>query len=168
MARDASHSMSCAWIWTWPSLGVSLKVAHSASRVFDGFKQSSTGVERGGQLFVDCSKEDGLWLVTATPPHPRDDAGIHWLQLDERRCRDEIRRNNAAGLRWVGVWHSHPEDEPHYSSRDLSSLKSAATSAGDTLPHPLAVIVGRDPPPTGVKAWSLRIERMVLAEFHPP
>lgn len=160
--------MKCAWIWRWPSLGVSLKVAESATSVFDQFKQSSGSVEKGGQLFVDYSSEDGLWLVIATLPHPRDKAGVNWLELDERRCRDEIRRYNAIGLRWVGVWHSHPEDQPHYSSRDLSSLKSAATSAGDSLPHPLAVIIGRASGPAGVRAWSLRTESMVLAEFHTP
>lgn len=160
--------MTCAWVWAWPPLGVSLKVADSVAGVFEQFEQSSTDVEKGGQLFVDCSRDDGLWLTTATLPHPRDKAGVHWLELDDRRCRDEIRRNNALGLRWVGVWHSHPEEEPHYSARDLSSLKFSARSAGDALPHPLAVIVGRAARPAGVRAWSLRNETMVLAEVHSP
>jgi len=160
--------MTCAWTWTWPSLGVSLKVADSAAEVFDRFKQSSAVVESGGQLFVDCSKDDGLWLVTATLPHLRDKAGINWLELDGRRCRQEILRYNAIGLRWVGVWHSHPEDEPLYSAQDLSSLISAATSAGGALPHPLVVIVGRAARPAGVRAWSLRTESMVQSEFHHP
>lgn len=148
--------MICAWVWAWPALGVSLSVSESAASVLRRFRQDSLSVEKGGQLFIDHSRDDGLWLARATLPHPRDKAGVHWLELDEGRCLTEVRKLNRIGLRWAGVWHSHAEEVPQYSAQDVRSLQRAAYANGGTLPYPLAVIVGRSTAPQGIGAWSLR------------
>jgi hypothetical protein len=112
--------------------------------------------ERGGQLFADVSRPDGVWLALATPPHPADSAGRSWLVLDPERCRREIEHANANGLRLIGYWHTHPQRVPSLSAQDSTSFHRFAQRYRKDLPHPLAVIVGQSLRSDGIRAWSIR------------
>lgn len=104
-----------AWQWSWPGLNTPLLVSQEVASLLEGYRQMRFDVERGGQLFVDPSSDAGLVLALATPPHKDDRAGRTWLDLNARRCRKEIELANAAGLRLVGYWHTHPQSIPMIS-----------------------------------------------------
>ena len=116
-------------------------------------------------MFVDLEQPAGVLLALATPPHPADRAGRHWLELDPDRCRDEIVRANDKGLRLVGYWHTHPQRVPCVSPQDLSSFSRFANQHGAQLPHPIAVIVGTSQAAEGIRAWSLGVNGWVEGEF---
>jgi hypothetical protein len=152
------------WIWTWSALDISLHVHASVVAVLENYRQDQAGNERGGQLFVDVMRPDGLWLVEATPPHQNDKSGPTWLELDPRRCQEEIVKANAKGLRLIGYWHSHPEHVPALSGQDIKSLKEFSRQNSHQLPHPLAVIVGRSLSAEGIRAWVYQTGQPLLAK----
>ena len=89
-------------------------------------------------------------------PHKADNAGRTWLELDPERCKKEIQKANALGLRLIGYWHTHPQVIPQISSADISSFSRFAQRYSQVLPHPVAIIVGTSPDTSGIKAWLFR------------
>ncbi len=157
--------MAIAWQWSWPGLDTPLLVSQEVANLLEGYRQKRFDVERGGQLFVDPSSAAGLVLALATPPHKDDRAGRTWLDLNARRCRKEIEQANAAGLRLVGYWHTHPQSIPMISPTDIGSFSRFAAHYTQELPHPMAIIVGNSCGRDGIKAWSFRGGRYVEAAW---
>lgn len=156
------------WRWTWDELGVELHVSNAAAIVMKRHRQPLGDVERGGLLFVDPGHPVGLVLARVTTPHAADRAGEHSLIMDPARCAREIRKANAEGLRLIGFWHSHPEEVPDLSTIDISNFRSLARRSAVDLPWPVAIIVGRDLGADGIRAWSVRAERIHRAERSDP
>lgn len=150
--------------WIWPRFGVSIHVHPTVAAILESYRQGQGENERGGQLFVDITRPDGLWLVDASPPHPMDKSGFDWLEMNEDRCRQEIIAANAQGFRLIGYWHSHPENLPNLSGQDLRSLKKFSRQNCDDLPNPLAVIVGRGLSLNGIRAWIYHQEQAIPAD----
>lgn len=151
-----------AWIWEWDNLGVKLNVASNVADVFSGHQQKIGENERGGQLFVDINRTDGLWLSEATSPHKNDHAGTCWLNLDPSRCKQEIRLANKQGLILVGYWHTHPEHIPNLSPQDIRSFREFSLKNSKYLSCPLAIIVGNGKEANSVRAWSLQNSQFLL------
>jgi len=155
--------MDIAWRWRWPWVASELLVAQAVADVLSSHRQRGRGVERGGQLFVDPTSPAGLLLALATHPHRLDRAGKSWLELNEKRCREEIESSNAKGLRLIGYWHTHSQTIPVISPTDIGSFSRFAARYTHKLPHPLAIIVGESEKPEGIKAWSFRNGKYVEA-----
>lgn len=100
--------------------------------------------ERGGLLFApSIGASDGHVLLTeASPPHRHDRSGRTWLELDHRRCIEEIRHRFARGLHFVGYWHTHPERFPRLSSQDSVSLRPLMDDPGIDLVRLIMIVVG--------------------------
>ena len=145
-----------AWTWQWRGIDLRLSVSQASAEMLDQYRQRSWKTERGGQLFVDLSNPHGLIMSLATPPHNKDRAGWTWLELDAERCLHEIVKANAAGLRLIGYWHTHPQTIPEISPTDIASFTKFAMRYAPVLPHPIAVIVGLSSKPDGIKAWLFR------------
>jgi hypothetical protein len=146
-------------VWRWPELDTDLLVVPEVASMLQQHRQGRWwGPELGGQLFVDVDSPHGLRLALATSPSSLDRASRHWLELDADRCRAEVVRANAIGLRLVGYWHTHPQWLPALSPRDILSFERFSSLNALALPHPLAVIVGWAPGITGIRAWSMRRE----------
>ena len=156
------------WRWTWDDLGVDIHVSDAAAAALKRYRQPLGGVERGGLLFADPSHPAGLVLARVTPPHAADQASGHSIVMDPARCAGEIRSANAVGLRLIGFWHSHPEDVPNLSTIDISNFRSLGRRCPVDLPWPLAIIVGRDLGADGIRAWSVRPDRIHRAERSNP
>jgi hypothetical protein len=100
--------------------------------------------ERGGLLFApSIGASDGrVVLADASPPHSRDRSGRMWLELDHRRCIEEIRDRFARGLHFVGYWHTHPERFPRLSSQDAVALRPLVDDPGIDLVRLIMIVIG--------------------------
>lgn len=156
------------WRWTWDELSVELLVSNTAATAMKRHRQPFGGVERGGLVFVDPSHPVGLVLARVTPPHAADRASEHSIIMDPARCARETCKANTEGLRLIGFWHSHPEEVPNLSTIDISNFRSLARRNAVDLPWPVAIIVGRDPGADGIRAWSVRPDRIYRAERSDP
>jgi len=153
-----------SWRWTWEELGVDLLVSNRTAAVLRRQRQPFGGVERGGLLFVDPNDPLGLVLARVTPPHPADRASEHSIIMDWPRCAREVEKANSNGLRLTGFWHSHPENIPDLSPVDIRNFRSLGQRNHIDLPWPVAVIVGRDRGEEGIRAWSIRPEKIYRAK----
>lgn len=139
---------------------VELYVARTVEAFLLSHRQRDDENERGGQLFVDLRNERGLCVTLATPPHRRDRRGRQWLELDRKRCAQELKQASLNNLRLVGYWHTHPESIPQISPQDVQSFRAFSRVNAPSMLYPVCVIVGRE----GMRAWSIRENAVVEAE----
>ena len=153
-----------AWTWQWEGIGTALLVSVDTAALLGSYRQGYWRCERGGQLFGDISDASGIWLVVSRP-HPADTAGRTWLELDHHRCLAEIEEANRRGFRLIGYWHTHPQRVPRASGRDRASFARFSEIHKESLPNPIAVIVGRSLSYRGIRAWSVRENGLVEAKL---
>ncbi|AVI31426.1 hypothetical protein CSB70_0598 [Acinetobacter baumannii] len=159
-------SYDLAWEWRWKTLDVELKVSTEVVDIFFSHQQKLKEDEKGGQLFIDTSMSDGLWLAVATPPHNADLSGPTWLELDANRCKQEAIEYQNQGLVLVGYWHTHAELTPNLSPQDIKSFREFSRKNISSLPNPLAVIVGNGSNGDTIRAWSLQENGFIQATLN--
>ena len=156
-------SLKSRWTWRWDFFDVTIIVSDMVADTFNQNVQTAKDFERGGQLFVDLTMADGLWLAEASAPHSDDTAGVDWLHLDQARCAAEIINANQRGLRLVGYWHTHPENIPTISPQDVKSFRKFSSVNSTLLQNPLVVVVGR----RSVNAWIVNNDHLEKAKLLP-
>jgi len=158
---------SFVWQWLLKEIEVTLLVEKSVFQLFDKNRQFGNKHECGGLLFVDSNNKNGLVLSMATPPNSRDKSTKYSLDFDPERCRTETKDANEKNLRLIGYWHSHPENIPNISPKDMQSFRKLIKDNPLELPSPIAVIVGRNKGPDGIRAWLINGDNIYRAEFQP-
>lgn len=105
--------------------------------------------EAGGLLFARLGA--GVVNIEAVTGPRRSDRRSRYSYAGDRTSEQgEIDVHHAAGLHYVGDWHTHPEDRPSPSGRDLLTMASRVTESRHLLTGFLFVIVGRAPAPDGL------------------
>lgn len=130
--------------------GFEINVAKVALSTFDAHRQTRFyHREAGGQLFGHV--ERFRWTVEhATGPGRTDRRVRFGFKPDRAREQQEIHEFHAMGFDYLGDWHTHPEDTPTPSSRDLDSIGEIAQQSTHHLSGFLLCIVGRSPFPRGL------------------
>lgn len=142
---------------TWEDLA-NERLVYFSPQVLDVFNQYIQGENdpEAGGILLGHVRGVHLEILEATVPTPKDhrlkyffERLLHGHQgIAERRWRD------TNGLvRYLGEWHTHPEDRPTPSGLDISEWRKLASSRKDRRPM-LAAIVGRQ---------DLRVEYMSAA-----
>lgn len=130
--------------WKDPSGELLVYFAPQVIAVFNRYIQGEHDAEAGG-ILLGHVRGIHLEILEATVPTPKDrrlkyffERLLHGHQgIAERRWRD------SDGLvRYVGEWHTHPEDHPMPSGLDINEWKKLAAARRDGRPM-LATIVGR-------------------------
>lgn len=105
--------------------------------------------EAGGQLFASISGSDVL-IEEATGPRKTDRRG-RWHYLPDRKLENaEIIERYERGLHFVGDWHTHPQDIPSPSTRDIDSIRDCVKRSEHSLNGFILIVVGRLNPPSGM------------------
>ncbi|MFY1664527.1 Mov34/MPN/PAD-1 family protein [Pseudomonas sp. Pseu.R1] len=120
--------------------------------IFDRYIQGEQEAEAGG-ILLGHVRGAHLELLEATVPTPKDRRLKYFFErlLHGHRSIAEQRWRESNGLiRYLGEWHTHPEDHPTPSGLDVTEWQKLAAARRDGRPL-LAVIVGRK---------SLRVEYM--------
>jgi integrative and conjugative element protein (TIGR02256 family) len=113
------------------------------------FRQTkSRHKEAGGQLFARFDGPDVV-IVEATGPTFLDRRSRYGFEPNRLLQRRQIRQKHAAGLHFVGDWHTHPEVQASPSGNDLASMKDCFQRSGHDLRAFLLIIVGIALPPEG-------------------
>jgi integrative and conjugative element protein (TIGR02256 family) len=100
--------------------------------------------EAGGGVFV-TEHAHGLTIATITGPYPGDARGRCHYKVDKSRLNDDIRRLRRTHQFFIGIWHTHPEDEPQPSKLDLQAMRELFCNNEHALSAMLMLIVGRLP-----------------------
>lgn len=105
--------------------------------------------EAGGQLFARLSVSR-IVVEEATGPRRTDRRTRTSYTPDRAAEQREIDTHHAAGLHYVGDWHTHPEKFPSPSGLDIASISESARKSTHGLNGFLLVIVGQAEPPGGL------------------
>jgi len=143
----------------------SLILSATALTILDRHKQTRWfHKEAGGQLFA---RIDGLVIMVelASSPKKRDRRGRFSFRPNRRDEQAEIYKMHKRGLHYVGDWHSHPENEPTPSIRDINSIGETVRLSKHDLRGLLLLIVGREP---GINGLHLTFhDGKEYTELHP-
>ncbi len=103
-------------------------------------------VETGGILFG--KRDDTLrivWVDASSGPPPDSRASAAEFVCGVRGVKEEIERHERetrGSVGFVGMWHTHPDDAPFPSVRDLGGMVQLLTSGAVPLRRCLLLIVG--------------------------
>jgi integrative and conjugative element protein (TIGR02256 family) len=89
-------------------------------------------------------------VAVATGPDGADRRSRFGFRPDRTREQREIHDLHARGFDYLGDWHTHPEDAPEPSPRDLASIDDIVRRSTHHLPGFLLCIVGRASFPAGL------------------
>ena len=130
--------------WALPDGSVLLNFSEEVRGVFEKNVQVGDRPESGGVL-LGTVHERGLLVTVATTP-TRLDRQFRYLferlPFGHRAVAKRLWRSSAGTTRYIGEWHTHPQDIPTPSGIDLHEWRKLANLRADKRPL-LAVIVGR-------------------------
>ena len=102
--------------------------------------------ETGGLLFGERDTAAGvIWVdeIIGPPADSRSspDAFICGTQGVDSYRREKDRRGQGS-LEYLGMWHTHPTQDPMFSARDLQGMRRLLDAASSPLAHSLLLIMG--------------------------
>ncbi len=131
--------------WTSLDRRILLHFHKSVIDVFTGNIQNNAPDCESGGILLGTLHGKHLLITEATTP-TKQDICLRYLfkRLPYGHNTIAQARWNASGgtVRYLGEWHSHPEDFPHPSGLDISEWRKLSKKRSDKRPM-LAVIVGR-------------------------
>lgn len=118
--------------------------APAVIKVFERYIQGEQDMEAGG-ILLGHVRGIHVEVLEVTVPTPKDQRLKYFFErllhghqrIAEKRWRDSNRL-----IRYLGEWHTHPEDFPIPSGLDISEWQRLAKGRRDGRPM-LAAIVGR-------------------------
>lgn len=106
-------------------------------------------VETGGLLFGE--RDDAarvVWVSNATGPPPDSRAsrsGFLCGTVGTAAINDKMRTTTRGAVRYIGMWHTHPDSPPLPSDIDLEGMAQLLTCTAPPIRRALLVIVGHTP-----------------------
>lgn len=115
-------------------------------RVFEKYAQLDAAMPESGGILLGYVKGEHLEVVEATEPTSSDKRRMFFFLRRPQGHQDIAHRRweESQGLiRYLGEWHTHPENLPTPSCLDRREWRSSATKRADGRPQ-VGLIVGRD------------------------
>lgn len=115
-------------------------------RVFEKYAQLDAAMPESGGILLGYVKGEHLEVIEATEPTLSDKRTMFFFlrrphgHQDIARCRWE---ESEGLIRYLGEWHTHPENVPTPSCLDRREWRSAAKKRADGRTQ-VGLIVGRD------------------------
>ena len=134
------------FVGSWATQG-SLSFVHLEPEVLETFNEFVQGVRdlEAGGILLGCVRGPHLQIIEATTPSPKDRRSRFSFERDDFHHHSTAMKRweeSNGNIRYIGEWHTHPEDYPSPSSIDLREWRVLAASRIDGRPL-LALIVGR-------------------------
>lgn len=130
--------------WATADQSVLLNFGSNVLALFSRYRQPQGGTEAGG-ILLGTVHAGGLLVVEATEPTARDVRRQYFFErraFRHRALAESRWRSSGGTTRYLGEWHTHPQDHPTPSMLDRAEWKQLARKRADGRPM-LAVIVGR-------------------------
>lgn len=130
--------------WATGGQAVLLNFSEGVLDVFRAYVQTRGRPESGGVLLGTVHK-GGILITTATPPSRHDGRHPYLFERGPNGHRAAALRQwrrSSGTVRYLGEWHTHPQDWPNPSHIDRDEWRQLARARLDRRPL-LAVIVGR-------------------------
>lgn len=111
-----------ALIGCLPSSTGSLLVEPRISIVVDAYRQVTASAPEAGGILLGYRRAPHLHVVEITEPLPTDESSRVWFRRNQHGHAQAAQRHWEKNHRtgdYMGEWHTHPEDWPRPSGKDL-------------------------------------------------
>ena len=132
-------------LWQMPSQKVYVLFQASVLETFGVYRQNSMAATEAGGILLGHVRGEHLEVIQATPPQAGDVRRRMQYERNDpahQTIADLMWRQSDGETRYLGEWHTHPEDRPSPSSVDMNGWTHRALARQDGRAT-LAVIVGR-------------------------
>jgi integrative and conjugative element protein (TIGR02256 family) len=127
---------------------IEVLVSKEALEFMKGLTQKTPGVETGGVLMGRIDEAGIISIETASGPGPNSTRSSTEFDRDIDYCQAFIDDHVRKGLRYVGEWHSHPNENNRPSSIDIKSLTEIAMDKNYLTTVPTMIIFTRSGEPS--------------------
>lgn len=113
--------------------------------IFERYVQGEQDMEAGG-ILLGHVRGIHVEVLEATVPTPNDQRHKYFFERllhGHKRIMEKRWRDSSRLIRYLGEWHTHPEDLPTPSGLDINEWQRLAKGRRDGRPM-LAAIVGRE------------------------
>ena len=131
--------------WRAPHGGPCLVIQDKVLEIFTKYAQTSLFMPESGGILLGYVREPHLEVLEASEPTRWDKRLRTFFDRNSKGHQELAQKSwaNSGGLvRYIGEWHTHPEDHPIPSYVDRSGWAKLAKKREDGRPV-LAMIVGR-------------------------
>lgn len=136
--------MSFVTTWVVPGSGQLVYVHQQPLEVFERYVQEGSDSKEAGGVLLGHVRGEHLEIIEATEPSVWDRRFRFFFErmpYFHHRLAQKRWKESKGLVRYVGEWHTHPQDHPTPSSIDLKEWQILAASRIDGRPV-LALIVG--------------------------
>ncbi|MEJ1340382.1 MAG: Mov34/MPN/PAD-1 family protein [Candidatus Sedimenticola sp. (ex Thyasira tokunagai)] len=123
-------------------IGITVSITDECIEVFKNNRRNSKSNERGGLLFSSPVVSDCVEVSSVSEPTKKDKSGKYYFYPDPASSQQEIDRQFARQLAYVGDWHTHPSDIPKPSPKDVVTIKKVFNESSHNLNYVLMIIIG--------------------------
>lgn len=137
--------MPCMNSWTTPDRRVLLNLAEPVLAVFQKHIQAGPTDNEAAGLLLGTVHGNNIALAEATVPTVWDKRLRYFFErmpFGHRSIAAARWRASGGTMRYLGEWHTHPQDFPSPSSLDRTEWTELSRKRADGRPL-LAIIVGR-------------------------
>ena len=134
-----------------PTNGFEIRISQSAWRQMERHINNSGWrfggrVETGGILLGERDESLKIMWVDEFSPPPRDSTHTATEFICGTRGTAELHakrnRTSHGSIRYIGMWHTHPDSLPVPSAMDIRAMASLSEQTGGLSAHSLMIIVG--------------------------
>lgn len=124
-----------------------IKIAQEVIDLMNSYKQLAImDYEAGGILIGRENIETGNIVIEyATAPYSKDERTRTLFHRKDKKHIEFFQRlykENSGIYAYIGEWHTHPEDYPNYSSKDINNWRKIARKDDDKQKVFYHIIVG--------------------------
>lgn len=133
-------------LWQLPDQKSYVLFQVSVLETFERYRQCSIAATEAGGVLLGYVRGGHLEVIRATSPQPSDVRRRTRYDRNDKAHQDLadlLWKQSEGEIRYLGEWHTHPEDKPTPSGVDISGWHHRASQRQDARAT-LGVIVGRD------------------------
>ncbi len=117
-------------------------ISESVIELFEIFKQNNTKDNESGGVLIGQVKADNIYILKASTPNKFDKSSRYSFECDKDAAQIvmdfEFYNSNNKSI-YIGEWHTHPENHPTPSRKDIKMIKNQFKK--NKLNEPLLILI---------------------------
>ena len=123
-----------------------LIIPSNINRIIDAYKEKLPDLESGGIILGKILPNKHILIEILTPPNKKDKRGLCFFHRDRNEAQKIINqkwKESNGEIIYLGEWHTHNQDIPIASNRDLKMIKNQLKTSKMEIDFLLLLIIGK-------------------------
>ncbi len=120
---------------------IRISFSAEAMNTLSSYRQTGTKTEAGGLLFAEQLYSDVIEIKCVTTPSKLDLRSRFGFKPNKRAAQKTINKFFDEGFHYIGDWHSHSQDTPIPSPKDIKTIKDIFHKSKHHLNYLVLVIL---------------------------